>query len=129
MNKRNKELEEAFSDDDSKKLSKKTKQIIGAFMGITAIIAAIFFGGYTLGAHVDKPNAPMSCRRAFDTIAQQLDGSKDATAAAIRGTNGPENKDAEITKLVTECLGELPPLPEPSTTTTTTVVPPTTVAK
>lgn len=128
MNKRNKELEEAFSDDDSKKLSKKTKQIIGAFIGVAAILAAIFFGGYTLGARIDKPNPAMSCRRAFDTIAQQLDGSKDATAAAIRGTNGPANKDAEITKLVTECLGELPPLPEPATTTTT-VAPTTTVAK
>lgn len=128
MNKRNKELEEAFSDDDSKKLSKKSKQIIGAFMGITALLAAIFFSGYTLGAKVDKPNPAMSCRRAFDTIAQQLDGSKDATAAAIRGTSGPANKDAEITKLVTECLGELPPLPEPATTTTT-IAPTTTVAK
>jgi hypothetical protein len=90
----------------------------GAYFALVAVtvLLSVAYVSFQQGAKQDKYFGPNSCRSAFTTIADQLDGSKDATASAIRGLDGVENKDAEIKRLVQECLGELPELQVPVTT-------------
>lgn len=82
----------------------------GAYIALVTVtvLLSVAYVSFQQGAKQDKYFGPNSCRSAFTTIADQLDGSKDATASAIRGIDGAENKDAEIKRLVQECLGELP---------------------
>lgn len=90
----------------------------GAYIALVTVtvLLSVAYVSYQQGAKQDKYFGPNSCRMAFTTIADQLDGSKDATAAAIRGVDGTDNKDAEIKRLVQECLGELPELKATVTT-------------
>lgn len=91
-----------------------------AFVGLIAIalVTIIYVAGYSQGKK-QQYFGPNSCRSAFAAIADQLDGAKDATAQAIRGTSGDPSKNGEISKLVNQCLGELPVLKSDLTTTTT----------
>lgn len=93
----------------------------GAYVALVTatVLLSVAYVSYEQGAKQDKYFGPNSCRTAFVTIADQLDSSKDATASAIRGVDGEANKDAEIKKLVQECLGELPEIASVPATTTT----------
>lgn len=111
------------------KRAKRRKQIDPLAYAALVILAVIVTVGvlcYKQGAKQPKYFGPNSCRAAFSAIADQLDGSKDATAAAIRGTSNPAEGEDKIRTLVNQCLGELPNLETSgsvSTAPTTTVQP------